>query len=210
MKKEQFYEQSQHAKKTRQYYKESKQGKATRQPYEESQVGKATRQSYEKSQQEKKRKHLSEQSEHVKQTRKSYEQSDHGKNTRKSYAESEQGKQRKSISEQSQHVNRQGNPMNNLSMEEKKGNYTNIKKTLSEKEIDTGFNYICCSCNEFKSKSSCVNTLLIGGKENWFTEDEETNYLLKDETHNLSLDGNFYVCMSCLNQIKQKKKNQME
>ena len=51
-----------------------------------------------------------------------------------------------------------------------------------------------------------MNTLLRGGKENRFTEDEEESYLLKDEKYNISLDGNFYVCISCFNQIKQKKR----
>ena len=51
----------------------------------------------------------------------------------------------------------------------------------------------CCSCNKFKSKNSNVHTLLIGGKENRLTEDEETDYVLKDETHNLSFNGKFYV-----------------
>ena len=53
--------------------------------------------------------------------------------------------------------NRQGNPMNNLIGREKRELYK-FKKILSEKEIDTGFNDICCSCNEFKSK---VHVLIL-------------------------------------------------
>ena len=51
-----------------------------------------------------------------------------------------------------------------------------------------------------------MNSLLRGGEKSRFTEEEESLYLLKDPKYNLSLDGNFYVCISCLNQIKQKKR----
>ena len=167
------------AKKKRQSYEESQQGKEKRQSYEESQPGRDKRKSYEESSEGKKRKHNYVESQHGKEKIQSYEESQHGKEKRQSYEESKQGK-------------------------EKREAYK-YKKLLSEMEIDTGFNYICCSCNEFKSKNSCMNTLLRGGKENRFTEDEEESYLLKDDKYNISLDGNFHVCVSCFNQIKQKK-----
>ena len=66
----------------------------------------------------------------------------------------------------------------------------------------------CCSCNKFKSKNSNVHTLLIGGKENRLTEDEETDYVLKDENITYLLMANF-MCVSCTNEIKlnNKKRN---
>ena len=148
---------------------------------------------YENSSKGKKRKNAYEQSEKGKKTRDSYDQSEQRKKSHESYELSDKGKKRKDIYEQSE----QG---------EKTRDSYKYKRILSELEIDTGFNFICCSCNEFKSKTSCVNTLLRGGKESRFTEEEESAYLLKDENYNISLDGNFYVCLSCLNQIKQNKK----
>ena len=45
-----------------------------------------------------------------------------------------------------------------------------------------------------------------GGKVSRFTEEEENQYLLKDPKLNISLDYQYYVCLTCLNQIKKKKK----
>ena len=39
-----------------------------------------------------------------------------------------------------------------------------------------------------------------------FTPEQESLYLLKDRTYNLSIDGNFYICLSCKNQINSKKR----
>ena len=78
---------------------------------------------------------------------------------------------------------------------------------LSEKEIPH-WSQLCCSCSKFKSKNSNVHTLLIGGKENRLTEDEETDYVLKDENITYLLMANF-MCVSCTNEIKlnNKKRN---
>ena len=73
-------------------------------------------------------------------------------------------------------------------------------------ESDTGFNLICCSCNEYKSMQACVSLFMRGGKGNRFTDEEEKQYLLKDPNLNISLDGQYHVCLTCLNQIKKKKK----
>ena len=67
------------------------------------------------------------------------------------------------------------------------------RKILSDLEVDTGFNCICCSCNEFKSKNGCLNSLLRGGKESRFTEKGGMLYLVKYEHFNITLDGHFYV-----------------
>ena len=80
------------------------------------------------------------------------------------------------------------------------------KRLLGSYESDTGFNNICCSCNEYKSRQACVNIIKRGSNESRFTQEEESQYLLRDKEYNLSLDGNFYVCISCKNQIESKRK----
>ena len=109
-----------------------------------------------------------------------YVESYHGKQTIKQYEGSTKGKQTRKNFES--------------------------KRILNNYESDTGFNIICCSCNEYKSQQSCVNILLRGEKGNRFTEEEEKEYLIKDPNLNISLDGHYYVCKTCLNQIKNKKK----
>ena len=80
------------------------------------------------------------------------------------------------------------------------------KKLLENLETDTGFNIICCSCNEYKSRQSCVNIIKRGTDQSIFSPEQEYEFLLKDDKYNLSIDGNFYICLTCKNQIKSKKK----
>ena len=76
---------------------------------------------------------------------------------------------------------------------------------IKEYETDTGFNVICCSCHEYKSTKSCVS-LSEEKKKKHFTQEEESKYVIKDETFNKSIDGEYYVCRSCKDQIKSGKK----
>ena len=110
---------------------------------------------------------------------KDYESSEPGIKVRKDYESSEQGRKVRSNYEQ--------------------------KRLLESYEADTGFNIICCSCNEYKSRQACVNVIKIGSNESRFTQEEEAQFLLRDKNYNISLDGNFYVCISCKNQIESKK-----
>ena len=64
---------------------------------------------------------------------------------------------------------------------------------------------ICTSCREFKSRQACVN--ILGGKKGpRLTELEESLYLLKDVNITLSIDGQYYLCYTCMRQIKAKKR----
>ena len=116
---------------------------------------------------------------HTKQARKVYESSEPGMKVRKDYESSEQGRKVRRNYEQ--------------------------KRLLESYEADTGFNIICCSCNEYKSRQACVNVIKIGSNESRFTQEEEAQFLLRDKNYNISLDGNFYICISCKNQIESKK-----
>ena len=51
---------------------------------------------------------------------------------------------------------------------------------LNRYETDTGFNVICCSCNEYKSKESCTNILKRKTNESKFTTEQEAEYLNQD------------------------------
>ena len=53
---------------------------------------------------------------------------------------------------------------------------------------------------------ACVSLFMRGGKDKRFTDEEEKQYLVKDPNFNISLDGQYHVCLTCLNQIKKKKK----
>ena len=72
---------------------------------------------------------------------------------------------------------------------------------LDSLETDTGFNVICVSCREFKSRNSCVRD---NGSR--FTKLQESLYLHKDVNITLSIDGKYYVCLSCQKQIKEGKR----
>ena len=81
-----------------------------------------------------------------------------------------------------------------------------MKRLLDNLETDTGFNIICCSCNEYKSRQSCVNIIKRGTNQSRFSSEQESEFLLKDDEYNLSIDGCYYVCINCKNQILSKKK----
>ena len=80
------------------------------------------------------------------------------------------------------------------------------KRLLDNLETDTGFNIICCSCNEYKSRQLCVNIIQRGSNQSRFSPEQESEFLLKDNEYNLSIDGHFYICFTCKNQIQSKKK----
>ena len=134
---------------------------------------------YELSDNRKSNKKSVEKTENSKRTRKAFEQSEDGKQIRSAYELSEEGKQTRRI-------------------------YKTNRK-LKRFESDTGFNVICVSCNEYKSHQSCVNTMLQGNKGSRFTENEEIEYLIKDPNFNRSIDGEYHICYTCLNQIKSLK-----
>ena len=48
--------------------------------------------------------------------------------------------------------------------------------------------------------------MLKNGENSRFTQEQEEQYLMKDPLYNISLDGEYYVCTTCLNQIKQGRK----
>ena len=187
------YEKSDHGKKIRKQYETSDHGKHIRKQYEESDHGQNTRKQYEES-------------DHGQHTRKQYHESDYGKKIRHMYAISKKRFESKSRYVESYH----GKQTIKQYEGSTKGKQTRInfesRRILNNYESDTGFNIICCSCNEYKSQQSCVNILLRGEKGNRFTEEEEKEYLIKDPNLNISLDGHYYVCKTCLNQIKNKKK----
>ena len=122
-------------------------------------------------------------SDNRKSNKKLTEESENSKRTRKAYEQSEEGKQTRRI-------------------------YKTNRK-LKRFESDTGFNVICVSCNEYKSQNSCVNTMLKGNKGSRFTEDEEVEYLIKDPQFNMSIDGEYHICLTCQNK-KKDRKNQKE
>ena len=69
----------------------------------------------------------------------------------------------------------------------KKDWYT--KNLLEAVHSDTGFNVICTSCAEFKSRYACVGI-------NVLSEDQQNLYLIKSRKLE-SKDNKRYVCKSC-------------
>ena len=72
---------------------------------------------------------------------------------------------------------------------------------LKEFECDTGFQLICCNCNQYKSKSVSI-------KVEKLSLELQEKYLIKDEGVNMSKDGNFYICKTCYENIKMAKQSQ--
>ena len=72
------------------------------------------------------------------------------------------------------------------------------EKILEKLEVDTGFQVICCSCNEFKSRTSCTKANVLPLKT-------LEKFVLQEEMFNQSKDGNFYLCQSCRSLIKKDK-----
>ena len=85
-----------------------------------------------------------------------YEESEHGQTKRKEYDESESGKERKQKYER--------------------------KVLLNSYETDTGFNAICCSCNEYKSKESCSNVFKKNTNESKFENTSKTAFFTFSST----------------------------
>ena len=96
--------------------------------------------------------------------------------------------------------------MNLLYLVEEENKKKERKVLLKSYETDTGFNAICCSCNEYKSKESCSKVFKRNSNESKFTDEQIVEYLNIDENYNMSIDWNFYVCHSCSRQINTKKK----
>ena len=69
-----------------------------------------------------------------------------------------------------------------------------VKKEINE---DTGMDVICCSCLELKSRRSCVSMKSL-------SEELITKYCHQDEVSR-SLDGEFYVCITCNISIRADK-----
>ena len=69
-----------------------------------------------------------------------------------------------------------------------------VKKDIYE---DTGMEVKCCSCLELKSRRSCVYRKNL-------SEELMNKYCYRHEITR-SLDGNFYVCLTCHNNIKADK-----
>ena len=69
-----------------------------------------------------------------------------------------------------------------------------LKKDIDD---DTGMDVVCCSCLEMKSKRSCVCASNLSPKL-------VTKYCYKKEISR-SLDGKFYVCLTCQLSIKADK-----
>ena len=72
------------------------------------------------------------------------------------------------------------------------------RKLLKNFESDTGFEVICCSCNQWKSRNQC-------SKISKLTEDQQNEYLELDEGFNMSKDKKYYVCDYCIRKIKTGK-----
>merc|ERR1712112_734687 len=132
-------------------------------------------------------------SEKGKEAHKIYQASEKGKEAKKMYAAPEKGKEVAKKYEKT--VKRVCSKIN-----------ARQKAFLNSLESDTGFNVICTSCREFKSKQACVNVNFPKHKGRRFTKMEETLYLYKDPCKTLSIDGHYYVCMSFLKQIKAGKR----
>ena len=69
-----------------------------------------------------------------------------------------------------------------------------LKKDINE---DTGMEVKCCSCLELKSKRSCVSIRTL-------SEEMILKYCYQDEVAR-SVDGKFYVCLTCQTYIKADK-----
>ena len=82
-------------------------------------------------------------------------------------------------------------------MKEKNEKNRQRNRLLNQFETDTGFEVICCCCNQFKCKNKCT-------KAKRLSLEEHNTYLLKDEAFNLSKDNEFYVCNICFKKIKAK------
>ena len=175
------------AKQVRKDYERSEQGEQVRKDYERSEKGEQVRKDYESSELRKLVKKNYEEMAQAKQARTDYERSEQGQEVRKDYERSEQVVRVRKDYEKSEE-----------GLKVRK-NYEQ-KRLLGSYESDTGFNNICCSCNEYKSRQACVNIIKRGSNESRFTQEEESQFLLREKDYNLSLDGNFYVCVSCNNQ----------
>ena len=81
-------------------------------------------------------------------------------------------------------------------MQQKTQKLNQIKKYKDNFEIDTGFEYKCCCCLQFKG----VNTCYLADKLN---EEEHELYLLKEEELTQSKDGLYYVCIYCYQKIRR-------
>ena len=64
-------------------------------------------------------------------------------------------------------------------------------------ESETGFDIICCHCNQYKSRNLCT-------KANKLSFEQQNTFLLKDEAFNMSKDNNYYLCKSCHSQILKR------
>ena len=71
------------------------------------------------------------------------------------------------------------------------------QKLIDKIEKDTGFEAICCSCNEFKSRASCTKASII-------PPEKLDEFVLLEENFNASKDGIYYICKSCRSLIKRE------
>ena len=69
-------------------------------------------------------------------------------------------------------------------------------------DVDTGFNFKCSACCQYKGLATCQSIASLTD------ELQETFLFLNDLT--ISKDGNFYVCISCKNMIKNGKMSPKE
>ena len=194
-----------HTMQVRKDYESSDQGLKVRKDYKSSGQGHEVRKYYESSELRQVGKSKLEELVHTKQVRKVYESSEQGPKVRKDYESSELRKVGKRKLEELAHAKQVRKDYESSEHGRKVRQNYEHKRLLDSYEVDTGFNIICCSCNEYKSRQACVNTIKRGSNESRFTDEEEAQFLLRDNDYNLSLDGNFYICISCKNQIESKK-----
>ena len=156
-------EASERGHKRKDLYKSSEKGKERKDLYESSEKGKRRKKEFFSSEKGREAMKKVEASEKGKKRSLSYETSEKGPKTRVSYESSEKGQTRKKVYEKT--VKRVCSKIN-----------ARQKAFLNSLESDTGFNVICTSCREFKSKQACVNVNLPKHKGRRFTNMEETLY----------------------------------
>ena len=83
----------------------------------------------------------------------------------------------------------------NKSFRGKSQAWDTLKKDIND---DTGMDVICCSCLEMKSKKSCVSAATLSSKL-------VSKYCFRQEISR-SVDGKFYVCLTCQISIKSDRK----
>ena len=215
----QKYRQTKSGKEALKRYQQSKNGKQklseATQRYQQTESGQQklseATQTYQQTESGKERTKRYQQTESGKERTKRYQQTESGKERTKRYQQTESGQQKLSEATQryqqteiAKEAKKRYRETDNAKVKQRESKKRfAIKKILTNFETDTGFNNICCYCNQYKSFNGC-------SKISTLNEEEQMEYLKLDERFNKSKDNEFYICHYCLKKIKEGKAQKKE